>query len=586
MKTQMIPWPWFLALLLLVGCAGEKDPVLLEVGPAQIHLSEFQRAFDEIIPQNVGFGADSASARRFLQAYVDKTVLEQLAADSTDWLKDLEDRARDILESEMVQRMREEVYVRPSMPTDAKLREVYEKAKTRYHFRSVSFATLQDAQASLQAIREGAVFDRFAAHQSGGTQGGDVGWQTILAIPEPVIDVLAHLEPDGLGGPVHTPGRYWIVQLIEKAPDLELQPFEQLRDALTRRYRIDHGGLLLEEYNERLLRDYQYRTNLGEAIWLAGLLRESTKHIPRQYNVPRNPDGTFAQTELQDSIPWQTCPIPDADWYRIIATSTADTVTAILLLDHLGGKLQYTWPTFEDPKDVLTLARELMLDRIERAEAWAKEYDKRPDLVWKDRKQRNLILTRQFYRRFVLPRARPSVEEARAYFDAHAAEYGEPARRRCLQATFAAWDDAVAAQRIFLEVRDPARAVGTVRQRFQSANVSGPAGIVLLEGKLAPALERQLFRVPAGGVTDPIPVQNAFAVLRVEEAEEARTPPFEEVAEKVMEQLGEQKADSLFKALVAERRSKTPVRIHERVLRKVQFHPPTQTSAPAPGGTT
>jgi hypothetical protein len=48
----------------------------------------------------------------------------------------------------------------------------------------------------------------------------------------------------------------------------------------------------------------------------------------------------------------------------------------------------------------------------------------------------------------------------------------------------------------------------------------------------------------------------------------------------VTEKLGEQAADSLFKAILMERRAATPVRIDERVLRRVKFVAPA-TEAPA-----
>jgi len=81
---------WLLSLLLvplLVGCggSGETDPVLVTVGEQAITLGEMQRAFEEIVALDEGYRPDSLSARRFLQDYIAKTLMEQMAADSIPW---------------------------------------------------------------------------------------------------------------------------------------------------------------------------------------------------------------------------------------------------------------------------------------------------------------------------------------------------------------------------------------------------------------------------------------------------------------------------------------------------------------------
>ncbi len=576
MAKSGVHMKWLLAALLLLGCAGERDPILVNVGTTPVRLSEFQRAFDEIIAQKIGFESDSASARRFLQAYIDKTVIEQVAADSIPWTPLLEHRARNALEMAMVERQRDDVYKRPALLGDDALRKVYEKGRTRYHYLAITFPTAAEADAALRALREGAVFARIAEGKLAAGASSDQGWRTVLNAPETVIDAVAALKPGEVGGPVYTPGKYWILQSVESAPNLDLKPFDEVSFDLRRKCQVERGGVLLEEFNARLLKDYKYQTNMAEVIWLAQLLRDATRSVPREYTPAKNPDGSPVTDPQEDVAPWtiDTCPIPKPDWERVIATSSADTVTAILLLDHLLSKLTYTWPTFESPDDVLQLTRELMLDRIERAEAWAKGYDKLPDLAWAGQKARQLIHTRQFYMRKIASQTRPSMARARAWYETHGREYYQPGRRRCLQVITSTWDAALAAQKLLEQTRRPEEALAAVQRALPDAQVSPPVGIAIVESEPASPIVQQVFRLKVGQVLDPMPVPSGFVVLRLEEDAPGRTPAFEEVAEKVTDKLGEQSADSLFKAVLTQRRAVTPVRIDERVLRRVKFAAP------------
>jgi len=560
-------------LALLAGCGEEADPVLAEVGDQQIPLSEFQRAFDEILRGDAGYRPDSSSARRFLQTYIDKTLLEQIATDSIPWTPLLEHRATAILENNMVRELRRRVIHEPATPSEEQLREVYAKADTRYHYRAILFPAEAEARATLRTIREGAAFEKVAEHMMDQAGGSDMGWQTILSVPEAFVDALAELGPGEVSEPVFADGRFYLLQLVERAPNSDLEPFAELRPELERKTLIERGGKLQHDFQQELLDKYQYKPQMANVIWLTHLFKEKTAHIPRRYRPARNPDGSVSAEPRGDAIPWETCPIPEEDQARTIATSLVDTVSAVLVLDHLMEKLQHTWPTFDSPSDVLHLTRELMLDRLERAEAWARGLNQDPDLFWEARKRRNLILTRQFYLRKIRSRARPSVEEARRYFENHPAEFRQPAQRRCIQVLLPTWDEALAAQGILQSTPAPAVALSAVRARFPGARIGTPEGVLLQAGNFRNQVERQVFEMQAGEVTDPYPLEGGFIVVRVEEAVDGQLPSFESVAEDIMDQLGSETADSLFKDVLRRRKEATPITIDEDVFRQVRFSP-------------
>jgi len=219
-----------------------------------------------------------------------------------------------------------------------------------------------------------------------------------------------------------------------------------------------------------------------------------------------------------------------------------------------------------------------MLDRIERQEVWERGYDQLPEFVWQDQKRRGLMLARNFHQDFVAMRARPNLEEARSWYAEHAVEFGEPERRHFRLLHVRDWDQALAAREILAATESPSAALAQIRRQDPTAGWVGSGQAVVRENQISGPLDKQLFRIDRGQVTEPVPHEGRFAIARLESIEPRRVPVFEEVAEAVVEQIARARADSTFKAYLVERKSITTIEINEEVFRQMRFDATSEES--------
>lgn len=564
------------SLLIVSSCTEESEvssPAVVVVGEQSITLEELQRAFDGAATRGEEYHRDSLSARQFLKDYIDKTLLEQIAADSIPWLPIFAHRVESFLESHMVQKLRQDTYGEAVDIGEDDLRAVYDRAETRYHYRMIPFPSEAEALRTLHVIREGAHFVKVAERVTGQSDGGDMGWQSSLEAPEAIIAALAKMSPGDVSAAIEHGLTFYLLQLLEKEPNPDRPSFDEVRGGLRMRLIQERGGRLLAQFHRHLFEKYRFQPRMDQVLWMTGFLREETRDVQREVSMEdmRGPDGQLTG-ELPSERPWTENPLAEEDWDRILATTTVDTISAILLLDHLANKLTFTWPTFETPDDVMALIRELVRSRLERAEAWDLGYDKDPELVWRAQKQRGLVHTRQFYLRKVRAVTRASMEEAREWYEAQAEEM--PGRRRYVLYVVADWDAALAAREVLAREADPARAFTEIQRIDADATWLGENGLTVSEDRVSNPMDRQIFRLELGGITDPVPVGNRFGVARVEEIEPVRTVPFERVAEPIIEQLSQARADSLLNVYISERRAVTPIEIREEIFAQLRWEPP------------
>jgi parvulin-like peptidyl-prolyl isomerase len=158
------------------------------------------------------------------------------------------------------------------------------------------------------------------------------------------------------------------------------------------------------------------------------------------------------------------------------------------------------------------------------------------------------VLRRQVLTRELEPKTAVTEAEARTEYEKHKAEYGKSAAvhlQEIVVADDAQAQDVVRRARGGEDFSALARALSTATSR----DAGGDLGRVA-RGDLNAELEKVVFALAPGGVSEPIRTDNGYRILRVVSKEEASTTPYEDVREELMKRLGQQRMASVYEEYV------------------------------------
>jgi peptidyl-prolyl cis-trans isomerase SurA len=164
------------------------------------------------------------------------------------------------------------------------------------------------------------------------------------------------------------------------------------------------------------------------------------------------------------------------------------------------------------------------------------------------------VLRRQVLQRELESRMNVTEAEARAEYLKDRAQYERPASVTLREIVVAGEDAGVRARAE--EVVKRARAgedfAALARSLSSSANAAGGGDLgQVSRTDLAPDLASVVFALPKGGVTEPIPVEKGFRVLKVEDRSEGGVVGFEEVKSEILRRLAQERAGREYESYVA-----------------------------------
>ena len=565
------------------GCArhGAEDEAVLRVGPRTVTLADFRYAFQNAMKADTTLKADTASVRRFLKKYQDDVLLEVLAQDSIPQLQGTpKGNLEELQEEVLIRGLRDQAYGDASKVTDKELQEAYARDGRKVRLSFIVVQDRNDAEQIVKALAEGAVFAKVAAQKSLDTRsrasGGDIGWIHYTDLDPGIREQVFALKVGEIGGPYPYQDKFEIFKVTDEGVNEKRGPLEKERPLLSMGLNAQRVADARKKYTDGLYRKYHLRLDPVQVAWMTVLLRDKTKNIRRGLSLEEAADPIKAQrTADSEQMPFQGSPVEPADTGRVLATfdPPGGRVTPMLVVDQLLTDPAMAWPTFQSSADVEGVIRTLVLERLENREARARHIDRIPAVARELSQIERDVRRRVFYRTQVRARAHPSDQLCLAYYNAHLKDYVNAERRRFVGMNSASWDNAIKAREMLLAGRSIDDVTKTIAPQDTTYHTTGVKGTDFLTYGQSPLLDRFVFALPLGGVSDPIPVIDRFTVAKVVEITPARQRPFDEVKNDIAATIGGARQDSIVKVILAEGRRSNSTTVNWDVARRVLSPP-------------
>ncbi len=251
---------------------------------------------------------------------------------------------------------------------------------------------------------------------------------------------------------------------------------------------------------------------------------------------------------------------------------------------------------YQSPERRKELLNELVNVELLAQEAEAKGYDKDPDTQQEVRMVLRDALLREMHKADVAPADIP-LSEARAYFDAHVAEYTDPERRRVSAIVLR---DEPMAKTVLSKALKAKTAVewGALVRQFSTdaqakgdvpADLAGDIGLVSAPGQDRGANPRvpEAVRAAAFSCSKPeeiadhvVAADEKFYVVRLTQVQPAHARGFEEAKRSIVVKLASDRALAKEKELLAALKGKLKVSIDEAELGKVRIDEAAAASLP------
>jgi len=435
----------------------------------------------------------------------------------------------------------------------SEVEELLEKRHIQITARHIIVPTYERALAILDSIKAGVPFEELAIRYStdaAGPRGGYVGAVRWGDFSERWCQHAFALEPGEVSEPFMVEKGYAIVK-VETKTRLEPQNSERerelIRNYLYRQRYFDE----LRAFRDSLRLAYQVDLDESAVVDLAAHFAKKMKEM-----------GLTSTVIDVDVVPDLT----EAERNKPVVTFKGGSITYGEVVDMILAQPYVVRPRLDDPDQLITFISRHLVDTLSVLEAVKRGLDKSPEVSIPLEKIRQKRLIRAFYR-YLTQDVEVPEDSLRAYFEAHRTDYTiEPGHvgSKIVVGTKEAADSVM----MRLEAGEAFEDIARERSRDPfTAPRGGDMGFMPI-GKdpefdeffaQMQVGERRIFRSVEG-----------YVVLWLRERRESHRPTFEEVRDKVLEDLLPMYRDRVLAEWISRRRQEVGVKVSEDLLAQVE----------------
>jgi len=545
-------------LATVFGCTKREDVVLAEVNGKKITVKDFEDASKVMENKYLPKTNDLAGKKELLNHIIDKEVMALKAKaagyEKEKWFVDFWEKFKNPF---LVAAMENEYIIKKIKVTDQEVKDYFDKMHYEYTLSQIIVPNEEDAIAVRQKIMNGADFAEMAKQYSMGPSardGGFIGTQTVGKMYWWIEEALFNMKEGDVSQPLRTNSGYALIKvhrIMKIQPELDMSYARKRVKAIKEKKGIEKLKAKIEkDIGLKFLPDaidIAYNSLPPDVPFKDIVTYKVTRQNAPKVNVPpkykdmilcQYNDGVYTLRDFEKI--YESLPLPERPRREYGKANIVEEMHKVIF------------------DKVLPVYAEKQLHILDI-----------PEIKQKLESRREQFLVYKLYQDQVKDRVSVTEREIEDYYNKHLDDFIKPERR---DMSIVLVKNLQKAKEVVMKAKngmDFARLVAEYSEDPKAKENNGRTGLVM-KGHY-PDIDDAAFKLPEGGISDPIQTPRGWVVVKVEKIERGQVPTLEEAAQSISKAIKSEKAERILQEKLKRWRKNYDIVIYEKNLKKAKL---------------
>lgn len=553
--SLLISFALLLFMAILSGCSGTKKESVAKVGDDYISTDYFNEYFARKVRYKFPSSEEEYNKRRQM---LDTLVITQLfiqgayekGLDKSDELNRviLTNRNNFLLDILFNKKIRSKID-----PTDVELKEFWDHLEYKVRAAHILLNNEDTAKMVLQKIKDGGNFEQLALEYSTDPSvernKGDLGFFGWGDMVDEFGQAAYSMNVGEISPPVKSRFGYHIIKLLDKQPNENRRPFDQMKADLKNRLGAIETSRLSQKYFEEIKKKYPINIEQSTCEYI---LHKREQIYPPML-LETLPKNDFDQEQL------------DRDEKQLVlATYDGGEITINEYLSDIQKIPPRYKADFDDYDSLAAIIFELKKMDILAMEAVREGIDQDPEYLDRVRLFKELNMADVLMNDSLGFPPAPSEEEIRKYYDDHPEEFNNPAQVHVFEILLS---DEIKARKLVKSIKS------MVEFKKKASELTERGGMKVKNGDLGyiqravyPDIFDLAYKTPIGEIAGPVVVGGKYSIFYVVDKIEPQLKDFLGQKRYIVERMIANQKDSVTMEWLDERMKNTDIEIFDDVL--------------------